>query len=65
LCPLGTKFRFPLEKFAPFLDEVVIKNVPETYKLNEEGVDQTATIVFAVWSLSGFIILIIVVAMNN
>jgi len=24
LCPLGTKFKFPLEKFGPYLDEVVI-----------------------------------------
>lgn len=65
LCPIGTKFKFPLEKFAPFLDEVVVKNIPETYQINQEGVDKTATIVFVVWSFCAFMILILVVAMNN
>jgi len=66
LCPIGTKFKFPLDKFAPFLDdEVVVKNVPETYSINQEGIDKTATITFLVWSLSGFVIFILVVLMNN
>lgn len=65
VCPLGTKYEFSALEFAPLFDDVVVKNVPETYKPEGDAVDRTASVVFFIWSLLGTLILVIIALMNN
>ncbi len=65
VCPVGTKYEFPMSQYAEALDEVSIRNVPETYKPQGEDVDKTATMVFLIWISAGVFFAILIILMNN
>lgn len=64
ICPVGTKYEFPKTRYLEELDEVIVRNVPETYKPLGEKVDNTATLVFCFWILCGVGIFVFIASMN-
>ena len=57
ICPIGTKYAFPVKKYAELLDDVKVKNVPETFNPYDDHIDRTASAVFVTWTFFSIIII--------
>jgi hypothetical protein len=65
ICPIGTKYQFPVDKFGDTFLDVKVENMPDSFDVHKLPFDNTATVVmFSCFACTLILCIIIAVILS-